>query len=44
MWGGLQTEGGLIVRQMRDQGLKTVMISGDGITSSEFAAIGGPGV
>ena len=43
-WGGLHTEGGLIVRQMRDQGLKTVMMSGDGITSDEFAAIGGPGV
>src|ERR1700733_9060753 len=35
MWGGLQTEGGLIVRQMRDQGMSTVMISGDGITDSE---------
>ena len=44
MWGGLHTEGGLIVRQMRDQGMKTIMISGDGITDSEFAAIGGPGV
>ena len=44
MWGGLHTEGGLIVRQMRDQGMKTVMISGDGITDSEFAAIGGAGV
>src|ERR1700734_371812 len=44
MWGGLHTEGGLIVRQMRDQGLQTVMISGDGITDSEFAAIGGSGV
>ncbi len=44
MWGGLHTEGGLIVRQMRDQGMKTVMISGDGITDNEFAAIGGPGV
>ena len=44
MWGGLHTEGGLILRQMRDQGMKTVMISGDGITNSEFAAIGGPGV
>src|SRR5277367_4964734 len=44
MWGGLQTEGGLIVRQMRDQGMKTVMISGDGITSDEFSQIGGPGV
>jgi branched-chain amino acid transport system substrate-binding protein len=44
MWGGLQTEGGLLVRQMRDQGMKTVMISGDGITEAEFATIGGPGV
>jgi branched-chain amino acid transport system substrate-binding protein len=44
MWGGLHTEGGLIIRQMRDQGMKTVMISGDGITDTEFAAIGGPGV
>jgi len=44
MWGGLHTEGGLIVRQMRDQGLKTVMMSGDGITSDEFATIGGDGV
>ena len=44
MWGGLHTEGGLIVRQMRDQGMNTVMISGDGITNSEFAAIGGSGV
>jgi branched-chain amino acid transport system substrate-binding protein len=43
-WGGLHTEGGLIVRQMRDAGLKTVMMSGDGITSDEFASIGGPGV
>ena len=44
MWGGLHTEGGLLVRQMRDQGLKTIMISGDGITDDEFAQIGGPGV
>ena len=44
MWGGLHTEGGLIVRQMRDQGMTTVMISGDGITDNEFASIGGPGV
>jgi branched-chain amino acid transport system substrate-binding protein len=44
MWGGLHTEGGLIIRQMRDQGLKTVMISGDGITDNEFSQIGGPGV
>jgi branched-chain amino acid transport system substrate-binding protein len=44
MWGGLHTEGGLILRQMRDQGMSTVMISGDGITDQEFASIGGPGV
>ena len=44
MWGGLHTEGGLIIRQMRDQGLNTIMISGDGITDNEFASIGGPGV
>ena len=44
MWGGLHTEGGLIIRQMRDQGMKTVMISGDGITDNEFSQIGGPGV
>ena len=43
-WGGLHTEGGLIVRQMRDQGLNATLMSGDGITSSEFATIGGPGV
>ena len=43
-WGGLHTEGGLIVRQMRDQGVKAVMMSGDGITTDEFATIGGPGV
>src|SRR6202167_1026543 len=44
MWGGLHTEGGLIIRQMRDQGMKTIVISGDGITDNEFASIGGPGV
>jgi branched-chain amino acid transport system substrate-binding protein len=42
-WGGLHTEGGLIVRQMRDQGVKTAMMGADGITSDEFASIGGPG-
>jgi branched-chain amino acid transport system substrate-binding protein len=43
-WGGLHTEGGLIVRQMRDQGIKSPLMGGDGITSDEFAAVGGPGV
>src|SRR6476619_4401639 len=41
-WGGLHTEGGLIVRQMRDQGVKATLMGGDGITSAEFASIGGP--
>jgi branched-chain amino acid transport system substrate-binding protein len=43
-WGGLQTEGGLIVRQMRDQGVTATMMGGDGIATDEFASIGGPGV
>jgi branched-chain amino acid transport system substrate-binding protein len=41
-WGGLHTEGGLIVRQMADAGLKAQFISGDGIVSDEFASIAGP--
>jgi len=41
-WGGLHTEGGLIVRQSADAGLKSQFISGDGIVSDEFAAIAGP--
>jgi branched-chain amino acid transport system substrate-binding protein len=43
-WGGLHTEGGLLVRQMRDQGVKATLMGGDGITTDEFASIGGPGV
>jgi branched-chain amino acid transport system substrate-binding protein len=43
-WGGLHTEGGLLVRQMRDQGIKAPLMGGDGITSDEFASVGGPGV
>jgi branched-chain amino acid transport system substrate-binding protein len=43
-WGGLYTEGGLIVRQLRDQGVKARLMGGDGITSDEFASVGGPGV
>jgi branched-chain amino acid transport system substrate-binding protein len=43
-WGGLHTEGGLIVRQMRDQGIKAPLMGGDGITTDEFAQVGGPGV
>ena len=43
-YGGVHTEGGLLVRQMRDQGVKAVVMGGDGIASQEFAAIAGPGV
>jgi branched-chain amino acid transport system substrate-binding protein len=42
-FGGLHTEGGKIVRQMGDGGLKAQFISGDGIVSNEFASIAGPG-
>ncbi len=43
-WGGVHTEGGLLLRQMRDQGVNAIMMGGDGIASDEFAAIAGPGV
>ncbi len=42
-FGGLHTEAGLIIRQMRDQGLKAPLMSGDGIVSAEFVSIAGPG-
>ncbi len=41
-WGGLHTEGGLIVRQMRDQGMKTILVSGDALVTDEFWSITGP--
>jgi branched-chain amino acid transport system substrate-binding protein len=40
-YGGLHTEAALIVRQMRDQGVNTILMGGDGISNSEYAAIGG---
>lgn len=42
-FGGLHTEAGLIIRQMRDQGVNAPMMSGDGIVSNEFTSIAGPG-
>lgn len=42
-FGGLYTEAGLISRQTRDQGLAAPLMGGDGIASSEYAAIAGPG-
>ena len=41
-WGGLHDTGGLILRQMRDQGLKAPMMGGDGMADDEFASIAGP--
>ena len=40
--GGYHQEAGLIVRQMRDQGLKTVLMAGDALADKEFATITGP--
>ncbi|TIT60312.1 MAG: branched-chain amino acid ABC transporter substrate-binding protein, partial [Mesorhizobium sp.] len=42
-YGGQHTEAGLIVRQMHDQGVTTILMGGDGISNSEFGAIGGEG-
>jgi len=41
-FGGYKTEAGLIARQMRDQGLKTVIIGGDSLVTEEYWAITGP--
>jgi branched-chain amino acid transport system substrate-binding protein len=40
--GGYHTEAGLIVRQMRDQGMKTQLISGDALVTDEYWSITGP--
>jgi len=39
--GGYYAEGGLIIRQAREQGLKSVLIGGDALGASEFASIAG---
>ena len=43
-YGGLHTEAGLIMRQMKDQGLEATLMSGDGIVSNELASIAGDAV
>jgi branched-chain amino acid transport system substrate-binding protein len=40
--GGYHQEAGLILRQMRDQGLQTVLMAGDALNDKEFASITGP--
>lgn len=39
--GGYHTEAGLIMRQMREQGMDTVLISGDALVTDEYWAITG---
>jgi branched-chain amino acid transport system substrate-binding protein len=39
--GGYHTEGGLIVRQMRDQGVKAVLMGGDALVTQEYWQITG---
>ncbi|MCC0037615.1 MAG: branched-chain amino acid ABC transporter substrate-binding protein [Brucellaceae bacterium] len=39
--GGYHTEAGLIVRQMREQGMDTVLVSGDALVTDEYWAITG---
>ena len=34
--GGYHTEAGLIVRQMRDQGMSTKLVSGDALVTAEY--------
>ena len=39
--GGYHTEAGLIARQMRDQGMKTILVSGDALVTDEYWQITG---
>jgi len=40
-YGGLAAEAGLIRRQMGEQGLKALMMGGDGLVSNDFISIAG---
>jgi branched-chain amino acid transport system substrate-binding protein len=40
-FGGYHTEAGLIVRQMRSQGMKTILMSGDALVTAEYWQITG---
>jgi branched-chain amino acid transport system substrate-binding protein len=40
--GGYHSEGGLITRQMREQGMATRLVGGDALVTEEFWAITGP--
>jgi branched-chain amino acid transport system substrate-binding protein len=41
-YGGYHTEAGLIVRQMREQGMNTLLMSGDALVTEEYWSITGP--
>lgn len=41
-YGGYYTEAGLIVRQMREQGMDTKLMSGDALVTEEYWSITGP--
>ena len=41
-FGGYHTEAGLIIRQMRDQGMNTILMGGDALITQEFWSITGP--
>jgi len=43
-FGGYHPEAGLLLRQMRAQSLKVVLVGGDGLNTSELAAIAGDAV
>ncbi len=40
-YGGYHTEAGLLVRQMRDQGMDTILVSGDALVTDEYWSITG---
>jgi len=40
--GGYHTEAGLMARQMRDQGMETLLVSGDALVTDEYWSITGP--
>ena len=42
-WGGSYLEAGLLIKQMREQGVSTVLMSGDMIASDEVALLAGAG-
>src|SRR5690606_20482302 len=39
--GGYHTEAGLIIRQMRQQGMDTILVGGDALVSNELGEIAG---